>query len=320
MIKSVAVRLLGARPIWTRLMRRALKDRPLTILCYHTLGPSRGGINGWTVLRDRDFREQLEDLRAVYDIVSLDDALSESGQTGRPRAVITFDDGDRGLFVHLLPILRETGVPVTIYVATGQFEAGRPFWFDRVVNALQGPGHVLLDGVGAWELQGGGGKAHWAVLGPILNALKKVPPADRDAAADAIAAQGSAVVAREDCLGPMTLDELKTLADTPGVTIGAHTHGHELLDQISLSDARESVVRSRTLLRQWTGQDIRHFAYPNGNHTEELRNMVRELGFVSATVLEDRTAPAGTDPYALPRISVGRYDSRARVRLRLAGI
>ena len=93
-----------------------------------------------------------------------------------------------------------------------------------------------------------------------------------------------------------------------------------MLDQISLSDARESVVRSRTLLRQWTGQDIRHFAYPNGNHTEELRNMVRELGFVSATVLEDRTAPAGTDPYALPRISVGRYDSRARVRLRLAGI
>lgn len=318
MIKPAIVHVLGAKPVWSVLMRRALKDRPLTILCYHTLGANSGGINGWTALREEDFRAQLADLQSVYEIVSLDAAL-EGGQGRRPRAVITFDDGDAGLYTHLLPILKETGVPVTLYIATEQFETRRPFWFDRVVNALQAPGQVTLEGVGTWTLPGGGGKEHWAALGPILTALKALDPALRDAAADQIAAQGQGPKAGAT-LGPMTLEQLQTLGNTPGVTIGAHTHGHELLDQIPADAARESVARSRELLEGWTGQSIRHFAFPNGNHTPALRDMVRDLGFASATILEDRVAPKGTDPFALPRISVGRYDSRARVRLRLAGI
>ncbi len=321
MIKSTVVQVLGAKPVWSLLLKRALKDRPLTIMCYHTLSADTGGINSWTSLRRKDFKAQLADLQDIYDIVSLDDALAAPpGRTGRPCIVITFDDGDRGLYTHLLPIVQETGVPVTLYIATEQFETGRPFWFDRVVNALQGPGEVGLDGIGRWSLPGSGDKAHWAALGQVLNALKSVPPSEREAAADALVAQGQPPVDNAETLGPMTLEQLQILGKTPGITIGAHTHGHELLDQIPADAARDSVARSRDLLRDWTGQNVRHFAFPNGNHTQSLRDMIRGLGFASATILEDRTAPQGTDPFALPRISVGRYDSRARVRLRLAGI
>lgn len=318
MIKPAIVRVLGAKPIWPLLLKRALKDQPLTILCYHTLGANTGGINGWTALREGDFRAQLADLRDAYEIVSLDQAL-EGGQGARPRAVITFDDGDVGLYTHLLPILKETSVPVTLYIATAQFETRRPFWFDRVVNALQGAGQITLDGVGTWDLPGGAGKDHWAALGKVLNALKGLDPEDREAAADQIVAQGNTATSGET-LGPMTLEQLQKLGRTPGVAIGAHTHGHELLDQITPEAARASVAKSRALLQEWTGQDVRHFAFPNGNHTPALRDMIRDLGFASATLLEDRVAPQGGDPFALPRISVGRYDSRARVRLRLAGL
>ena len=318
MIKAAVLRVLGTKPVYGWLFDRAHRNRPLTILCYHTLGADDGGVNGWTCLRQRDFRRQLADLQAVYDIVSLDQALSDS-RGKRPQAVITFDDGDCGLFTYLLPILEETGVPVTLYIATGQFEAGRAFWFDRVVNALQEPGHVSLDGVGTWELPGGGGKDHWAVLGAILETLKGIDPADRDAAADKIATQGR-VRDTGERLGPMTREQLKILASTPGVTIGAHSHGHELLDQIPLEAARTSVARSRALLQDWTGQDVRHFAFPNGNHSRALCGMVRELGFASAVILEDRLAARGSDPFALPRVSVGRYDGRERLRLRLVGI
>lgn len=317
MIKELAVSVLAAPPVLPVLRRRALRDDPLTILCYHTLGPDRGGAAGWTRLRESDFRTQLADLSRHYEIVGLDEALSGSGGR-RPQAVITFDDGDRGLHSHLLPILRETGVPVTIYVATGQFETGKPFWFDRVVNSLQGPGEVALEGFGVWRLPGGEDKAHWTALSPILQTLKTADPEERDALADRIAAQGGEPP--EPAFGPMTLKQLSDLAAQPGVTIGAHTHGHELLDQIAPKAARESVARSRDLLRDWTGQSVDHFAFPNGNHTAGLRAMVRDLGFASATILEERLAPRGGDPFALPRISVGRYDSAARVRLRLAGL
>jgi peptidoglycan/xylan/chitin deacetylase (PgdA/CDA1 family) len=177
---------------------------------------------------------------------------------------------------------------------------------------------VDVDGFGRWSLPEENGKARWAVLGEILEALKNEDPEARDALADRIAGQGT--TRPGPALGPMSMEHLKELAETPGVTIGAHSHGHELLDQIPLQQARKSMARSRELLQDWTGQEVRHFAFPNGNHSQALRDIARELGFVSATVLEERTAPRGVDPFALPRISVGRYDSRNRVRLRLVGL
>lgn len=317
MKKALAVSTLAAPPVLAVLRRRALRDNPLTVLCYHTLGPDQGGANGWTMLRESDFRAQLADLSRHYDIVSLDTALSGI-RSRRPQAVITFDDGDRGLYTHLLPILRETGMPVTIYVATQQFETGRPFWFDRVVNALQGQGEVTLEGLGTWRLPGGGGKEHWMALSPILQALKAADPKQRDGLADEIAAQGEE--APEPAFGPMTKAQLAELAAQSGVTIGAHAHGHELLDQIAPEAARDSIARSRELLRDWTGQCVEHFAFPNGNHTTGLRAMVRDLGFASAAILGERLAHRGCDPFSIPRISIGRYDSPARVRLRLVGL
>ena len=318
MIKRLATNVLAASPIWGFLRKRALRDNPLTVLCYHTLGPGQGGVDGWTVLSEKDFRAQLTDLKSHYDIISLDDALSRQAATDCPQVVITFDDGDQGLHTHLLPILRETFLPVTIYVATEQFETRQPFWFDRVVNALQGEGQVNVEGLGSWQLSSSPGKSRWAVLGQVLEALKQASPARREKLADQVVAQGQPFSG--PTLGPMTKEQLKELADMPGVTIGAHSHGHELLDQIPLEEAKHSMETSRQFLRDWTGQEVRHFAFPNGNHSPELRAAARDLGFASAAILEERVAPRGTDPFALPRISVGRYDSRARVRLRLAGL
>lgn len=317
MIRAFVTRLLAAPPVWSVLRRRALGSGTVTILCYHTLGPDRGGVNGWTVLRQGDFRAQLATLAKTYQIISLDDALA-GVETDRPALVITFDDGDRGLYTHLLPILRETPVPVTVYVATGQFEDGHPFWFDRVVNALQGAAQIHLDGIGAWSLPGTGDKAHWDALRPIMAALKAAPPHDREALANQVVAQGTQ--APSPALGPMSAEELAELAAHPSVTIGAHSHGHELLDQIAPEAAHASAGTSRKLLQDWTGQDVRHFAFPNGNATSALSQMIRDLGFASATVLEERVAPEGADPFALPRISVGRYDSLARLKLRMVGV
>jgi len=316
-VKALAARLLAAPPALTLLRARALRGRPLTVLCYHTLGPDAGGVAGWTLRRCADFRADLAYLARHYAVVSLDQGLGPDPGQGKPRAVITFDDGDRGLAEHLPAILDESGLPVTVYVATGQIETGRPFWFDRVVNALQGAGPVAVPELGAWRLPGGGGAAHWAVLRQVLAALKAAPPEDRERLAEAAAQCG---VPAGPGLGPMSVAALKGLAARPGVTIAAHSHGHELMDQIPPGAARASALRSRALLRDWTGQEVRHFAFPNGNHNPALRAMLREAGFASAAVLEDRLAPSGCDPFALPRVSVGRYDSPARVRLRLAGL
>ena len=328
--RRLARTVLAAPPVYPMLRLRAHRGDPVAILCYHTLGPDNEIFDAWTVLRVADFRTQIAAVRAVFDIVSLDEALERPrAARERPRAVITFDDGDAGLHRHLLPVLAAERIPVTIYVATAQIETGRPYWFDRIMNALQTPGPVRIDlaqaGLGDWTLGPGRGTARWEVISDILETLKGVSPARRDGLADEIVAQAPPANGFTP-LAPLSVTELAELAESPWVTIGAHSHCHNLLDQIPEREVRDSAVRSRSLLREWTGQPVEHFAYPNGNHSPAVRAVIGDLGFRSATVLDGRLwqrGPAGAGPkdrLALSRLPVGRYDGLDRFRLRLLGI
>lgn len=322
------------------LRARAQHGDPVTLLCYHTLGPDAQDFDAWTVLRLDDFRRQMDFVRAQYDIVSLDAALEAGpGRRGRPRAVITFDDGEAGLYSHLLPFVEAARLPVTVYVATRQIETGAPYWFDTVMNALQAPGPFTIDlgpaglparskGSGApaktsslrWTVGPATGPARWKVISDILETLKSLPPEIRAERAAAVVAQAPSAPARFTPLAPMSIPELAALARSDWITIGAHSHCHGLLDQIPAAEARASVARSRALLEAWTGRTVRHFAYPNGNHDASVARAVAGLGFVSATALGMTLWRRGAGPFALPRLAIGRYDDLARFKLRLAEI
>lgn len=322
-LKRLARGALGTAPMRGVLRARALADDPVTVLCYHTLGPDQGGPDAWTVLRAADFRAHLAMLAEGYEIVSLDQALDNGpGRAGggRPRAVLTFDDGEAGLFHHLLPLLDEVQVPVLVYVATAQIESGRPYWFDRVMGALGTGAHqVNVPGLGMWDVPAAPGTARWAVLGGLLEAMKTVDPVRRDAVTDAILAAHPLPAGRAP-LAPLTRAELDALAASRWVTIGAHSHCHNLLDQLDVTEAAASMARSRDLLRDWTGQVVAHFAWPNGNHTGALRAQAAALGFATATALGGGLWRRGADLFALPRVAVGRHDDAARLRLRMIGI
>lgn len=320
--KSVLLGLATAPVFYPWLRRRALRDNPITILCYHTLGPDGDDMDAWTVLQQDQFRRQIARFRRDYDIVSLDQAL-EGPASKQPQLVLTFDDGDIGLYTHLLPIIRAEGLPVLAYIATGQIVDQRPYWFDRVVNALQGPGTRTIDlgqsGLGRWTVGPDHGPGRSRVIGDILGMMKTIDPDQREVVAERVIAQAAPVTAPATPVGPMSLAQLQEFAAHPGVTIAAHSHCHNLLDQIPLEDAAHSIALSRTLLQDWTGQEVRHFAYPNSNHNAALRAEMARQGFASATVLDDALTPRDQDRFALSRINVGRFGHINRLRLRMAG-
>lgn len=323
--KDLAVQILSVPPVYPLLRRRGLRGNPVTMLCYHTLGADKYDIAAWTVLRMGDFARQVEILRRNYEIVDLETALSIGpGKSTRPMAVLTFDDGDLGLHTHLLPFVEREEVPVTIYVATAQIETGLPYWFDRVMNALQAPDPFTIDltaeGVGCWHLATGRGEARWAGVSAILETLKVAPTQQREDLTQAVIAQAPEAGPAFQPLTPMTPDQLRDLAASRWVRIEAHSHCHNLLDQIPPEDVYESARKSHALLEDWTGQKISHFAYPNGNHTPAVAKAVAEAGFWSATTLGQALWRTGADLMALPRLAVGRFDSLARFRLILAGL
>ncbi|WP_431297629.1 polysaccharide deacetylase family protein [Tabrizicola sp. BL-A-41-H6] len=319
--KRAARAVLGIPPVLGLLRSWRLRGNPVTVLCYHTIGPDTGGPDAWTVLRAADFRAHLAALQESHDIVDLDRALADGpGHRGRPRAVLTFDDGEAGNHRYLLPILTELQLPVTIFVATGQIETGQPYWFDRIMGALTAGADVDLatHGLGRWHIPPTPGPSRWATVSSLLETLKRTAPDCRAAIVDDILSRYPLPPGRPP-LGPMTRAELAEIARSPRVTIGAHSHCHNLLDQLPLVEAEASIARSRSLLRDWTGQEVAHFAWPNGNHTPALRQRAQRLGFRSAAALDMRLWRAGADPYALPRLGIGRHDDTARLRLRLVG-
>ena len=153
----------------------------------------------------------------------------------------------------------------------------------------------------------------------MREALKRVAPPHREVLPDQLLSQHP-LPERRPPLAPLTREELAALAASPWITIGAHSHCHNLLDQIPVAAASESMLRSRRLLAKWTGQEIRHFAWPNGNHSEALRHEAKRLGFTTAAALGNGLWLQGADPFALPRVPVGRYDDTRRLALRLVGI
>jgi peptidoglycan/xylan/chitin deacetylase (PgdA/CDA1 family) len=312
----------GPAYAWAR--SRTLRGGAVTVLMYHTLGRDDEPFDAWTIVRRSDFMRQMDWLRRHYQVVTLTEALDGARAWDRPPAVVTFDDGEAGMHEHLLPIVEAQQLPVTVYVATGQIECGMPYWFDRAMNAVQvsEPTPLTLTDEGLPPLLLGAehGAVSWATVGALLGALKRLAPTAREAATAAVerALQGSPR-RRVTPLRPMRLDQLQELAASRWVTIGAHTHDHSLLDELPLADAERTIVKSRERLLEWTGREIAHFAYPNGNHDPALVAAVERLGFSSAVTTVKGFWRPGQGRYDIRRIPVGRWDDLDRFRLELLG-
>ena len=115
--------------------RRFRRQYPITILTHHLVSdrPHRMGIS--TEL----FWNQIRFLQRQYRIVSLTQAgeLLKSGHVDAPTAVLTFDDGYSENFVNLRAVAEETGIPVTLFIATKPVELHQEFQHD-VENGIRG--------------------------------------------------------------------------------------------------------------------------------------------------------------------------------------
>lgn len=87
-----------------------------TLLIYHRVG---GGTTDELDLPAATFERHL-DLLAGHDVLSLDAALDRlDAGDARPSVVLTFDDGFEDVYRNAWPLLRERGLPFTVYLASG---------------------------------------------------------------------------------------------------------------------------------------------------------------------------------------------------------
>ncbi len=110
--------------------------RTFGILLYHRIAAAVPGVPAPTLnVTPRRFREQLAGLLARgFCFWPLRRVLQhrERGQALPPRTVVvTFDDGFANNCTRAWPVLRELGIPATVFVSTAFLDSDAPFPFDR---------------------------------------------------------------------------------------------------------------------------------------------------------------------------------------------
>jgi peptidoglycan/xylan/chitin deacetylase (PgdA/CDA1 family) len=233
------------------------------------------------------------------------------GEVPKGGVAVTFDDGYLTNLRVAKPLLERSGVPATVFVATGMTGGVRDFWWNELADILarapRSAGELRVV-VGRHERAWApGGIDPHDLLIEIWAWLRRFPTAVAEAAVDGIRAWAGLGAAERpgDEARCMTVAELEQLVSGGTIEIGAHTRTHPLLAARSRAEQRGEIAGSRADLEEWLDRRVTAFAYPYGHRVSEYRapavRAVRLGGFECAVAVAPHPLTADSSVYELPR-------------------
>lgn len=275
----------------------------LAILNYHRVMPSPDPMRPVETTAET-FRWQMQLLAKHFQPIALEQALEHLWEGTLPeRAVcVTFDDGYADNLEVALPILVETGIPATIFIATGYIDVGL-MWNDTIIEfaRVAEPGFYRT-GEHDLVLEGDHDTRRRAA-GAAIRTLKHLPFARRQSAVDKLATAG---VPLPSGLMLSTF-QLRELGNHELISLGAHTVSHPILEALDDIRAAQEITQSREQLEHITHRPVNLFAYPNGkpgtDYSGRHCRMVEQAGFNAALSTNWGVASSGSDRYQLPRFT-----------------
>lgn len=310
---------------------RARSSCDIAVLMYHGLVPDEASIDAWTMIRESEFRWQMQYLKTHCDVLSVEDLVSRgfdgmwAGEVTRRRKVlITFDDGYRSNYLYAYPILRDFELPATIFLATGFVDTANVFWYDKIIHALQASRCRSVDlrkvGLPAFDISSDTPERRWADIQTVLTAVKVHDAAARETLAEQVDRQCAAPREGMELFRALTGEDIVAMRGDPLISFGSHTHGHEILTQLTGTQARATIERSLMILHELLGEECGLFSYPNGDFNVQLIALLKTLGIRYSFTTEKGFWNSASNPRAVPRIGVGSYDSRAKFAALVSGL
>jgi peptidoglycan/xylan/chitin deacetylase (PgdA/CDA1 family) len=262
----------------------------------------------------------------IIPIAAVPDRL-RSNRGSRPFAVLTFDDGYRDNVEYAWPILKQRGIPWTMFVTTEFADGQGQLWWLELEQAIARLDRIVISCNGeVLSLPSRTVDQKQDAFQSVYRRLRAGPREQLRAVMADLASQARII---SNCLATkfcLSWDELQNLAREPDVTIGAHTLSHPILAKLDATAAEREIAESKALLERRLGRPITHFAYPFGDRisagAREFR-LVRDSGF--ATAVTSRPGHLFSDHadylHALPRVSInGLFQNRATLRALFSGV
>lgn len=98
--------------------------------------------------------------------------------------------------------------------------------------------------------------------------------------------------------------ELKALSRKNGVSLGILPASYARITHLPLAEQARQINVARSAFRTNIGQEAPYFAYPFGETSTALKNILRSQGFDAAFSLQSGAAHSGSDLLELPRFTM----------------
>lgn len=322
-------------------VRRAT-ERSALILIYHRVAELPRDPQLLTVAPSR-FAEQMAMLRRDWRPIGLRQLTRElrDGTLRRGTVCITFDDGYQDNLINAKPALAAADVPATVFVTAGAIGSPMGLWWDELEHLLLEPSSlpdrvpVAIEGnpieirLGDYGTAGAARDRSWSVLSDqdpsprhaayrhLYAQLRVLSPERRRTALGAL----RQALGRSGGVPPthrvMSADEIRQLAATDLVEIGAHTMNHPSLRLLPEADQQSEICESKRRLEEIMDAPVTSFAYPYGtmhDYDASTVRIARDAGFECACSNFAGRATRGSDPFQLPRHVVRDWDAETLAR------
>ncbi len=294
-----------------------LRQKPgaLRILAYHRLVSAPHDAYGFDEqiisATPEAFEAQMRFVAKNFDVVSFSDleGCENAGRAWPKRAlIVTFDDGYRDNFTLAYPILRESKIPATIFLATGHIGAQKLFWWDAIAYAFKKSAlsSLQMPELGAPAFPLGSKTEKRIAIDAALGFAKKVSENERRDFLSDLPARLEIEIPADVALGMhLNWNEVREMA-RGGIEFGAHTVTHPILNRVDAAQLDFELGQSKATIERETGQSVLAFAYPAGTRKRRdhaARAGVERHGFRFA-VAYDEGVEMRPDRFEMPRIHV----------------
>jgi peptidoglycan/xylan/chitin deacetylase (PgdA/CDA1 family) len=293
--------------------RSPWRTRRLLIVAYH--GVSQQDEHLWNpalFMTQAALRSHMKLLWNNCSVLSLSEAVSRLGRSDLPprATVITFDDGSYDFLARALPVIREFGLPVTVYQTSYYSSFNRPV-FDVACSYLLWKGaDKRIEGrefTGVPGLLDLSTETHRSTVCFQIRQVAHrngLSAEGKDALLEQLAAALKVdlrLMRANRILHLMKPEELNQVV-SEGVDLQLHTHRHRMPRDRTLF-ARE-ISDNRNFLAEVGQPFAEHFCYPSGAYQPCFLPWLAELGVQSATTCDPALASRRSHPLLLPRIVV----------------
>lgn len=248
---------------------------------------------GGMIVRQKTFDAFLKYASQRCEFANLD-REPEWQPSGKLKLVVTFDDGWSDNADSAYPIASQYRVPLVIFIVPEKTGTALPFWPERAAAALD-------------RVRSANGFQSTASIGSVIEELKALPATERESRVHQMIGSAAALESSAAVDKTMTWKQIAEL-QAGGVTFGSHTSTHEILTTIPAVLAEKEIVCSRKAIQQKLASSCHLFSYPNGDYSEQVRDLVAQAGYKYAFLNQDPGVwTRDCDPFLIPRVNVCEY-------------